>query len=102
MPLRPLSFPPGLSRARASMWAKTSIISFVMAVPIIDGRSLGFLPGRNGPPFFTEEKELRSMRAVRDSCWCEKWAARFSSLCLIAFWADERALKLIEDAEVKA
>jgi len=31
-----------------------------------------------------------------------KMGRALSSLCLIAFWADERALKLIEDAEVKA
>ena len=30
-----------------------------------------------------------------------KMGRTLSSLCLIAFWADERALKLIEDAEVK-
>jgi hypothetical protein len=31
-----------------------------------------------------------------------KMGRTLSSLCLIAFWADERALKLIDDAEVKA
>jgi len=31
-----------------------------------------------------------------------KMGRTLSSLCLIAFWADERALKLIGDAEVKA
>jgi hypothetical protein len=31
-----------------------------------------------------------------------KMGRTLSSLCLIAFWADERALKLIADAEVKA
>jgi len=30
-----------------------------------------------------------------------KMGRTLSSLCLIAFWADERALKLIDDAEVK-
>ena len=30
-----------------------------------------------------------------------KMGRTLSSLCLIAFWADERALKLINDAEVK-
>ena len=30
-----------------------------------------------------------------------KMARTLSSLCLIAFWADERALKLISDAEVR-
>ena len=30
-----------------------------------------------------------------------KMGRSLSSLCLIAFWADERALKLIDDAEVK-
>src|SRR5689334_1769865 len=31
-----------------------------------------------------------------------KMGRSLSSLCLIAFWADERALKLIDEAEVKA
>jgi len=31
-----------------------------------------------------------------------KMGRTLSSLCLIAFWADERALKLITDAEVRA
>ena len=31
-----------------------------------------------------------------------KMGRTLSSLCLIAFWADERALKLIDDPEVKA
>ena len=31
-----------------------------------------------------------------------KMGRTLSSLCLIAFWADERALKLIEDGKVKA
>lgn len=31
-----------------------------------------------------------------------KMGRTLSSLCLIAFWADERALKLINDAEVRA
>jgi hypothetical protein len=31
-----------------------------------------------------------------------KMGRTLSSLCLIAFWADERALKLIDNAEVKA
>ena len=31
-----------------------------------------------------------------------KMGRTLSSLCLIAFWADERALKLIDDAEVRA
>jgi len=31
-----------------------------------------------------------------------KMGRTLSSLCLVAFWADERALKLIDDAEVKA
>jgi hypothetical protein len=31
-----------------------------------------------------------------------KMGRTLSSLCLIAFWADERALKLIDDAEKKA
>ena len=31
-----------------------------------------------------------------------KMGRTLSSLCLIAFWADERALKLIDDAETKA
>jgi hypothetical protein len=31
-----------------------------------------------------------------------KMGRTLSSLCLIAFWADERALKLIKDAEVSA
>jgi len=31
-----------------------------------------------------------------------KMARTLSSLCLIAFWADERALTLIDDAKVKA
>jgi hypothetical protein len=31
-----------------------------------------------------------------------KMGRTLSALCLIAFWADERALKLINDAEVKA
>jgi len=31
-----------------------------------------------------------------------KMGRTLSSLCLVAFWADERALKLIDDAEVRA
>jgi hypothetical protein len=31
-----------------------------------------------------------------------KMGRTLSSLCLVAFWADERALKLIDDPEVKA
>lgn len=31
-----------------------------------------------------------------------KMGRTLSSLCLIAFWADERALKLVDDPEVKA
>ena len=51
--------------------------------------------------FYGDEKVALKARGSRFML-VRKMGRTLSSLCLIAFWADERALKLINDPEVKA
>lgn len=51
--------------------------------------------------FYGGEKVALNARGSRFML-VRKMGRTLSSLCLIGFWADERALKLIENAEVKA
>ena len=51
--------------------------------------------------FYGDEKVALKARGSRFML-VRKMGRTLSSLCLIAFWADERALKLINDAEVSA